>query len=195
MKQTSIPFSIKLASMKRPNNQMVISALGKDRPGLVDDLTRVIYDLDCNILDSRMTVLGGEFAILLLVEGPWNQLARLEGQLPDLERNLGLTIVSKYTEPPEGPYDALPYTVDVVSLDHPGIVNSLAAFFSQRGINILDLNTTSYAAPHTGTPMFAVHMHIGIPPGIRIGLLRDEFFDYCDSLNLDAVMEPYKQDF
>ncbi len=181
--------------MRKPNNQMVISALGKDRPGLVDDLTRVIYELDCNILDSRMTVLGGDFAILLLVEGPWNQLARLEGQLPELERNLGLTIISRYTEPPAEPDETLPYTVDVVSLDHPGIVNSLASFFSHRGINILDLHTTSYAAPHTGTPMFAVHMNIGIPAGTRIGLLRDEFLDFCDSLNLDAVMEPYKQGF
>ncbi|HHC72796.1 MAG TPA: glycine cleavage system protein R [Thiotrichales bacterium] len=181
--------------MKKPNNQMVLSALGKDRPGLVDQLTRVIYDLDCNICDSRMTVLGGEFAILLLVEGPWNQLARLEGQLPELERNLGLTIISRYTEPPGALEEALPYTVDVVSLDHPGIVNSLASFFSQRGINIIDLHTTSYAAPHTGTPMFAVHMNIGVPAGIRIGELRDEFLDFCDGMNLDAVMEPYKQEF
>ncbi len=181
--------------MKKPNNQMVISALGKDRPGLVDRLTRVIYDLDCNICDSRMTVLGGEFAILLLVEGPWNQLARLEGQLPELERSLGLTIIARYTESGEAQPEALPYTVDVVSLDHPGIVHSLANFFSRRDINIIDLNTTSYAAPHTGTPMFAVHMNIGVPANIRIGELRDEFLDFCDSMNLDAVMEPYKQDF
>jgi glycine cleavage system transcriptional repressor len=181
--------------MKRRNNQMVISALGRDRPGLVDQLTRVIYDLDCNISDSRMTVLGGEFAILLLVEGPWNQLARLEGQLPELERALGLTIIARHTEPVRAREELLPYTVDVVSLDHPGIVHSLASFFSQRDINIIDLNTSSYAAPHTGTPMFAVHMNIGIPAGIRIGELRDDFLDFCDSMNLDAVMEPYKQDF
>ncbi len=181
--------------MKKPNNQMVISALGKDRPGLVDRLSRVIYDLDCNICDSRMTVLGGEFAILLLVEGPWNQLARLEGQLPELERSLGLTVIARYTEPAEAQPEALPYTVDVVSLDHPGIVHSLANFFSLRDINIIDLNTTSYAAPHTGTPMFAVHMNIGVPANIRIGELRDEFLDFCDSMNLDAVMEPYKQEF
>ncbi len=181
--------------MRKPHNQMVISALGKDRPGLVDDLTRVIYELDCNIGDSRMAMLGGEFAVMLLVEGPWNQLARLEGQLPELERRLGLSITARHTEAPEARTDALPYTVDVVSLDHPGIINSLAAFFSRNGINIVDLNSTSYAAPHTGTPMFAVHMNIDVPAELRIGELRDQFLDFCDSMNLDAVMEPYKQEF
>ena len=115
--------------------------------------------------------------------------------MPELERNLGLTIIARYTEPAGDQPEALPYTVDVVSLDHPGIVHSLASFFSLRDINIIDLNTTSYAAPHTGTPMFAVHMNIGVPANIRIGELRDEFLDFCDSMNLDAVMEPYKQDF
>ncbi|HIE53937.1 MAG TPA: glycine cleavage system protein R [Chromatiaceae bacterium] len=181
--------------MKKPDNQMVLSALGKDRPGLVDQLTRAIFDLECNITDSRMTVLGGEFAILLLVEGPWNQLARLESHIPELEENLELTILSRHTEPPEPEQENLPYRVEVVSLDHPGIVHQLASFFSQRKINIIDLNTTRYAAPHTGTAMFAVHMNIGVPASTAIGELREEFLEFCDSMNLDAVMEPYKQEF
>ncbi len=181
--------------MKKPNNQMVLSALGKDRPGLVDQLTHAIFDLECNIADSRMTVLGGEFAILLLIEGPWNQLARLEGHIPELEKELGLTILSRYTELPEQQEETLPYGVEVVSLDHPGIVHRLANFFSQRNINIIDLNTTRYAAPHTGTSMFAVQMNIGVPAKTSIGELREEFLEFCDDMNLDAVMEPYKQEF
>ena len=178
--------------MNKPNNQLVLSALGKDRPGIVDELSKAIYLLDCNISDSRMTVLGGEFAILLLVEGPWNQLARLEGQLPELEKSLGLTIIARQTSDTTRT-DALPYLVEVVSLDNPGIVHKLANFFSQRNINIVDLETSTYAAPHTGTPMFAVQMNIGIPVGTAIGELRDEFLEFCDSINLDAVLEPYKK--
>ena len=56
--------------MPTKSTQLVMSALGKDRPGIVDELSKSIYDLECNIADSRMTVLGGEFAILLLVEAP-----------------------------------------------------------------------------------------------------------------------------
>ncbi len=179
--------------MNKPKNQLVLSALGKDRPGIVDELTKAIFLLDCSISDSRMTVLGGEFAILLLVEGPWNQLARLESQIPELEKSLGLTIIARQTTGGSKGEDAMPYLVEVVSLDNPGIVHNLASFFSGRNINIMDLTTSTYAAPHTGTAMFAVQMNIGIPVGTAISELRDEFLEFCDSINLDAVLEPYKK--
>jgi glycine cleavage system transcriptional repressor len=174
------------------NNHLVISALGKDRPGIVDQLSKVIYELDCSISDSRMTVLGGEFAILMLIEGPWNQLTRLEDQITELQERLSLMIVTRRTEERSGQKNLLPYGVDVVALDHPGIVYSLASFFSQKSINIEDMTTSSYAAAHTGTPMFSVRMNIGIPADIHIAALRDEFMDFCDSMNIDAVLEPIK---
>jgi glycine cleavage system transcriptional repressor len=178
--------------MPAKNSHLVISALGKDRPGIVDKLARAIYELDCNISDSRMTVLGGEFAILLLVDGPWNRLAKLEDQVPELQDRLDLTITTRQTGERSPGANLLPYAVDVVALDHPGIVYSLASFFSDRQINIEDMVTSSYAAAHTGTPMFSVRMTIGIPADIHIAALRDEFMDFCDSMNLDAVLEPIK---
>ena len=174
------------------NSHLVISAIGKDRPGIINHLSKAIYELQCNISDSRMTVLGGEFAILLLVDGPWNQLTRLEDQVPELQEKLGLTITTKRTEERTTEANLLPYGVDVVSLDHPGIVYSLASFFSDKNINIEDMTTSSYAAAHTGTPMFSVRMNIGIPADIQIAVLRDEFMDFCDSMNIDAVLEPIK---
>jgi glycine cleavage system transcriptional repressor len=181
-----------LSAMPTKNSHLVISALGKDRPGIVNQLTKAIYELDCNISDSRMTVLGGEFAILLMVEGPWNLLAKLEDQVPELQDRLHLTITTRRTEARAGNANLLPYGVDVVSLDHPGIVYSLASFFSDKNINIEDMTTSSYAAAHTGTPMFSVRMSIGIPADIHIAALRDEFMDFCDSMNIDAVLEPIK---
>jgi glycine cleavage system transcriptional repressor len=178
--------------MPSKNNHLVISALGKDRPGIVNQLSRAIYELECNISDSRMTVLGGEFAILLMVEGQWNRLAMLEDQVPELQEKLNLTITTKRTEERSANANLLPYGVDVVSLDHPGIVYSLASFFSDKNINIEDMTTGSYAAAHTGTPMFSVRMSIGIPADIHIAALRDEFMDFCDSMNIDAVLEPIK---
>lgn len=178
--------------MPTKNNFLVLSALGRDRPGIVDRLSRAVFELDCNIADSRMTVLGGEFAVLMLVEGPWNKLAKLEDQIEDLQQDLDLTIITKRTEPRRSEGNLLPYAVDVVALDHPGIVHNLASFFSQRGINIEDMQTASYAAAHTGTQMFSVHMSVGIPAKIHIAALRDEFMDFCDAMNLDAVLEPIK---
>jgi glycine cleavage system transcriptional repressor len=171
---------------------LVISALGKDHPGLVNDLSRAILEQGCNIEDSRMTVLGGEFAAILLVEGKWNTLAKVENALPELERSLGMTITCKRTGERSRGNDKLPYGVDVVAMDHPGIVNKLAGFFAERGINIEDMSTSTYSAAHTGTPMFSVHMTVGIPASSHIATLREEFMDYCDGLNLDAVLEPLK---
>jgi glycine cleavage system transcriptional repressor len=178
--------------MSRQKNYLVISALGKDRPGIVKLISKKILDGGCNIADSRMTVLGGEFAILLLVEGQWNTLAKLENALPELESELNLTIIGKRTEPRAKSSNLLPYMIEVVAMDHPGIVNQLAEFFSERSINIEDMVTSSYAAAHTGTPMFSVHMSVGIPSDVHLASLRDDFMDYCDALNLDAVIEPIK---
>jgi glycine cleavage system transcriptional repressor len=174
------------------SKQLVIAAIGEDRPGLVDELSGWILESGCNIADSRMTVLGGEFAVLLLAEGPWNSLAKLEDQQDQVQSRLGMTINLKRTEkkPPQGAF--LPYAVDVVALDHPGIVHNLASFFSQRKINIQDLATSSYSAAHTGTLMFSVHMTLDVPADTHIAGLREEFLDFCDRLNLDAVIEPVK---
>jgi glycine cleavage system transcriptional repressor len=173
-------------------NLLVISALGEDRPGIVNDLSKSIADSGCNIEDSRMTVLGGDFAIILLVSGKWNELAKLESCLPSVGRRLGLLLNTKRTEPPPRRGDMLPYAVEVVSIDHPGIVHQLANFFSSREINIRDMATASYAAAHTGTPMFSVQMTVDVPAGTHIAGLREEFMDFCDQLNLDAIMEPVK---
>jgi glycine cleavage system transcriptional repressor len=172
--------------------QLVIAALGEDRPGLVDELSGWILDNGCNIADSRMTVLGGEFAVLLLVTGNWNGLAKLENQAQQVQDRLGMTLNVKRTGNRKQTGELLPYAVDVVSLDHPGIVHNLATFFSQRNINIQDLSTSSYAAAHTGTKMFSVHILLDVPASIHIAALREDFLDFCDRLNLDAVIEPVK---
>jgi len=171
---------------------LVLSALGNDHPGIVDQLSKTILDEGCSIADSRMTVLGGEFAILLMLEGNWNTISNIENKISAMEEKLNLTIISKRTDGRMGAVDVLPYSVEVVALDHPGIVHHLASFFSHREINIEDLVTNSYAAPHTGTEMFAVDMTVGIPSEVHIATLRDDFMEFCDSMNLDAALEPLK---
>ena len=173
-------------------NYLVICAVGKDRPGIVDRLSAAILECGCNISDSRMTVLGGEFAIILLVSGKWNALAKLENQLPGLREQLNLTITIQRTDEEKHHENLLSYAVEVVSIDHPGIVYQIANFFSKRDINIRELNTNSYAAAHTGTPMFTINMIIEVPSNLRIANLREEFLEFCDGLNMDSVLEPIK---
>jgi len=174
------------------SNRLVITALGTDKPGIVNDLTQAVMEAGCNIEDSRMAALGGEFAIIVMVSGSWNTLAKLESMIPGLERRLDMGIVSRRTEERPPGANLLPYAADVVALDHPGIVYHLANFFSARSINIDELETFSYRAAHTGTPMFSVHIEVGIPSEMHIAELREQFLDFCDQLNLDAVIEPIK---
>ena len=165
---------------------LVISALGRDRPGIVDNLSAPIEEAGCNIMDSRMAVLGGEFALIMLVSGNWDGVAKLEAQIPRLGDRLELQITSRRTEEHPRNNDELSYMVEVVALDHPGIVHDITAFFAERKINIEDLYTGSYPAPHTGTPMFSINMNISVPGNLSIAALRGEFMDMCDNLNLDA---------
>ncbi|MCA1852784.1 MAG: glycine cleavage system protein R [Beggiatoa sp.] len=173
-------------------NHFVISALGNNRPGLVHQLSKAIKDCGCNILDSRMAVLGGEFAVILLLAGTWDAIAKIESMIPRLEDSLDLTLISRRTEVRQKVANLMPYAVEVVASDRPGIVHDIAQFFSSRDINIEELYTGSYSAAHTGTPMFSLHVTISVPTNTSIAALRGEFMDLCDQLNLDAVMEPVK---
>lgn len=184
---------LKEQSKRHPTqNLLVISALGRDRPGIVDKLSKAAADNDCNIVDSRMTVLGGEFAIIMLLSGNWNAIAKVEGSLPTLAKELDMTIISRRTEARATQANLLPYSVQVVALDHPGIVHQIANFFASQDINIQDLYTDTYYAPHTGTPMFALSMTVDVPSRVHIATLREQFMVFCDELNLDGVIEPSK---
>ena len=171
---------------------LVLTALGTDQPGLIAKLSQVINDNDCNIEDSRMSVLGGEFAILMQISGNWDRLAKLENLLKKLQDTTGLSINTKRSEGRQDILGKVPYTVEVVSIDHPGIVYQLAEFFSQRAINVHDMTTGSQAAAHTGTPVFTLEMTVEIPANTHIAELREEFIDFCEQLNLDGALEPYK---
>lgn len=172
------------------SEQLVITALGDDRPGIVDELSNALFRHKLNIEDSRMSVLGGEFAVLLLVSGEQASIDDFVADTASLEQSLNMKIMVKATRSTGSKQAMVPYTVEVVAIDHPGIVHKLASFFSSRQINIVDLHTERYAAAHTATPMFAVNLTIGIPAEMSIKALRDEFINMCDEMNLDASMTP-----
>lgn len=174
------------------SKHLVITAVGKDRPGIVNDLTRHILDSGCSIADSRMTILGGEFALILLLSGNWNDIAKIENTLPKAADKLGLSLNFKHTELRPASGGLLSYHVDALAIDQPGIVHQVAEFFSSRNINIESLNTDAYKAAHTGTPMFAVSMTVNIPADQSIAQIREQYLDFCDRLNMDGIMEPVR---
>ena len=86
----------------------------------------------------------------------------------------------------------LPYVVEVIAADRPGILHQLAEFFSRRGITIEQLHSSRYRAMQTGADMFSAQVTVGIPATTHIAALRDDFLEFCDGLNLDAIMDPMK---
>lgn len=168
---------------------LAVTAIGPDRSGLVRDLSEVVTGAGCNIQESRMMSLGSEFAVLMLVAGNWHAIGKVRDRLERLQRDANLTITLRDAEARAGGR-AAPYLVDVVTLDHEGIVLGLSGFFAGRGLEIAELSTRRYNAPHTGAPMFAVQMTVNVPAEVHTASLREDFMEYCDAENLDAVFEP-----
>jgi glycine cleavage system transcriptional repressor len=171
---------------------LAVTAVGKDRPGLAHDVVRTISDCGASIHESRMLPLGSEFAMQVLVTGNWHSVARVESELGRLAESSGLSLQLRRTEARALREDHIPYSIDVIGPDHAGIVAGLAGFLTAREIEIAEVASRSYAAAQTGAAMFAVQMMINVPVRLPIAQLREDFMEYCDSQNLDAILEPVK---
>jgi glycine cleavage system transcriptional repressor len=175
-----------------PTTHIVLALIGPDQVGLLERVARTILEAGCNLEDSRMTVLSGFCCIHLACSGNWKTLGKLESQLPRLERETGLAVLSRRASATLESEPAMAYSVDVVAVDQPGIVRALAGFFTQRGVNIRDMQARVYHAQQTSTRMFAANLVVDLPVHQHLAALRGDFLDFCDELNLDGVMDPIK---
>ncbi|WP_018865808.1 MULTISPECIES: glycine cleavage system protein R [unclassified Thioalkalivibrio] len=174
------------------HTHLILNLIGPDQPGLVSSVTRVIVDTGCNLESSRITVVGGYCCMALSASGNWKTLGTLESRLERLEAEMGLVVVARRGPLEERAEAAMPYAVDAVALDAPGLLNALADFFTSRGVNLRDVQTRVYIAQQTGARMFAANMVVDIPAGQHLASLRGEFMDFCDELNVDGVLDPIK---
>jgi glycine cleavage system transcriptional repressor len=168
---------------------LAVTVIAPDRAGLVRDLSAIVTDAAGNIQESRMIALGSEFAVLMLIAGNWAAIAKIREKLADLAQRADLTITVRDSTRRVDPNSA-PYHIDIVTLDHEGIVLSLSEFYASRELQIAEMSTRRYNAPHTGAAMFSVRMTVNIPAHIQVANLREEFLAFCDEENLDAIMEP-----
>lgn len=186
LKSTSVPARTII------DTQLLIHALGAASRSPLLDLSQRIADSGCNLAESRVATIGTEISLMLLATGAWDAMAKLETALDKLARDESLHLVHYRTGPREGSSHQLPYLVEVVAADHPGIIAHIVEFFSQHNISVEQLNSMRYQAMQTGADMFQAQFTIGIPAEIHIAALRDDFLELCDGLNLDAIMDPVK---
>ncbi len=168
---------------------LVITAVGPDRAGIVSELSALIHHAGANLEDSRMAVLGGEFALLLMASGNDEALTKVEHRLTDSEQRLGLRLLCKRTSGPRRPANVLPYSIRVSGFDRPGIVQAVSSLLARRGVNLRALESRVAHAPHSGTPLFVLEADLEIPSEVALAELRRELTAACDQENLDVSFE------
>ena len=125
---------------------VAITAVGEDRPGIVAEFSGVLYRFGCNLEESTMTRLRGEFAMLLLVRLPeGDPLASLRATLEATAAEMGLSLVLRSLAAEEAAPQPRPETesfmLRVYGADRPGIVHRVTSLLAQGGWNITDLNS------------------------------------------------------
>ncbi len=181
--------------MARPTsneNYLVVIAVAPQKKSPLLQLTRLVGDSGCHLIESRLATLGDDVAINLLLLGPWDAIAKFEAAAPRIEREEGIRLILQRTSARETRNTTLPYIVEVVAADKPGILHLLGEFFVDHGIAIESLSTNRYRAMQTGAEMFSAQITIGVPAKTHIASLRDDFLEFCDEQNLDAIMDPMK---
>lgn len=171
--------------------ELVITAVGPDRPGLVDELTGALLNAGVNIADSRMINLRGQFALLMLTEAPEDKIATLGNRLDDVRSATGLHIhINAQGQADRTTHAGVPFTVKTYAMDQPGIVHRITHLLHQWAVNIEELQTSLEAGAHTGTPLFTMSMRITVPTNVSIKSLRSALEALCDELNCDVDVDP-----
>lgn len=171
-------------------NLAVLTASGRDRVGIVDEFSARVLEFACSIEESRMAVLGGEFAMIVLVSGAPPDIDRL---LADIEAGTfmgDLDVAGKRTAAHPARRDARPYRIESVSLDTPGIVHVVTGLLREREISIDDLETETSGAPFTGAPMFHMRITAMLGPEVNVADLRVALSSLASDHDLDIRVSP-----
>ena len=172
----------------------ILSAIGTDRPGLVAELAQLIYDCDANLEDSRMTILGSDFAVILLCSSAKGDTGdRLAIGAKRIERDHGLTILLRSLEGERRPQVPAPgtklYRLEAVGEDRAGIVAGLCRVLADGGVNIAELSTRSRPGPG-GSPHYELAILAEVPESVDVRALREALGEVADRLVIDVALLP-----
>lgn len=187
-------------------SHVVVTAVGRDRPGIVAAVTRVLVDEGCNLEDTSMTILRGQFAMMLVVDVPAGRgPADLESALSGATAQLDLLVTAREIgddtgdgtgddtgdgtgKEPEGD----PWTVSVYGADRPGIVYGVASLLAGRGVNIVDLTTRVIGDP--AHPVYAMLLDVSVPAGADVAELAARLSELAGELGVDCTLHPSEAD-
>lgn len=161
---------------------LALTAVGRDRPGIVAGLTGVLVESGGNVDDSQMSILHGQFAVVLLVSVPDDcDVDALAIALRERGEDLGLDSVNvcPISELERGPDPT--HVLTVYGADRPGIVHDTATLLAEHGVNITDLRTKRTGSD--GSPVYVLVMELAVPT------TADGLEDELGRLGSDGGME------
>jgi glycine cleavage system transcriptional repressor len=175
--------------------EIVITAVGPDRPGIASDFTGHVHAAGANLADTRMVNLRGQFALIALVEGDAAVLEDVKKRLTEAGPQIGLAIEFAKATPkdgvgPSGSREGVPFRLKTYSMDQPGIVHRITSYLREHGINVEELTTRLESAPFMGTPVFTMEILMLVPKKVSVKTLRLALEELGDSLNCDVDIDP-----
>ncbi|MEU6078024.1 ACT domain-containing protein [Micromonospora sp. NPDC047074] len=144
-------------------NELAITVIGRDRPGIVADVAELLARLGANLTDSTMTRLRGHFAMTLICVGP--SAADVEAALAPLSAD-GQLLATVRAVTPDGETAPAgePYVLAVHGADRMGIVAAVTRVLADAGGNVTDLSTRLAGS------LYVVVAEVELPPGVADGL-------------------------
>ena len=164
--------------------QYVIAVVGDDRPGLVEKLASTVAEHGGSWLESRMSILAGQFSGVALVQVPDDQAAALETRLQGMaDDSLHLALARAGGERRPQPHHTV--YLELTGQDRPGIVQEIARVLRDRQINIDDLVTERMSGAMSGGQLFHAVAELQVPNGIALETLRDNLEALGNELMVD----------
>lgn len=169
------------------NNQLILTVICDDKPGIVELLAQTISNHHGNWLESRMAHLAGKFAGILQVAVADAHKEELRQSLTTLSTKGFKIIIEDAVS--TAPADYREFSFSVVGNDRPGIVREIAQAFASRHINMGELETTCSSMPWSGEPLFEASGVIEVPKTVDLNELYDQLDKIGDELAVDIRLE------
>ncbi|HYC01333.1 MAG TPA: ACT domain-containing protein [Candidatus Limnocylindrales bacterium] len=168
-----------------------MAAIGRDRPGIVADLSECVFQCGCNLEDASMTMLGSEFATLMLVSGGDEGLSeRLYEATKRLEWERHLTVFLRPVEPPSPLSDKdVEYTLSAIGVDKAGIVAGVSRTLADHRVLIVDLRGEARPVAESGTPLYHLAIRMRVPESCSVQSLRTDLDRVASDLGIEVAIE------
>lgn len=169
----------------------IMTAFGKDRPGIVADVTGVLFETGCNLEDTTMTRLADEFTLILLFTGEGDDLDdRLHKECRRLEIEKGLSAFIRPVEiqTPE-PAKGETRTIQVEGLDQAGIVFKVSRYLASKRINIERLTSKKTFSPESGAALYTMDIEALVPDGLSADAVEEGLDAIANDLNVDITVD------